>query len=84
MRVSSAVQAEIDPQALFMAAERVPPRARAALWLVIFRRWTYDDASRALDTDPGSLKDLLSYRHVLLTALMRGSSEQSGANGFQT
>lgn len=84
VRTPSAVQAEIDPQALFMAAERVPPRARAALWLVIFRRWTYDDASRALDTDPGSLKDLLSYRHVLLTALMRGSSEQSGVNGFQT
>ena len=84
VRVPSAVRAEIDPQALFMAAERVPPRARAALWLVIFRRWTYDDASRALDTDPGRLKDLLSYRHVLLTALMRGSSEQSGANGFQT
>ena len=84
VRVPSAVRGEIDPQALFMAAERVPPRARAALWLVIFRRWTYDDASRALDTDPGSLKDLLSYRHVLLTALMRGSSEQSGANGFQT
>jgi len=84
VRVPSAVPAEIDPQALFMAAERVPARARAALWLVIFRRWTYDDASLALDTDPGNLKDLLSYRHVLLTALMRGSSEQGRANGFQT
>jgi DNA-directed RNA polymerase specialized sigma24 family protein len=84
VRFPSAVRAEIDPQALFMAAERVPPRARAALWLVIFRRWTYDDASRVLDTNRASLKDLLSYRHVLLTAIMRGSSEQSGANGFQT
>ena len=38
VRFPSAVRAEIDPQALFMAAERVPPRAHAALWLVIFRR----------------------------------------------
>ncbi len=74
----------IDPGALFMAAERVPPRARAALWLVIFRRWRYDDASRVLETDPASLKDFLRYRHILLTAIMRGSSDRSGTDGFET
>ena len=74
----------IDPQALFMAAERVPPRARAALWLVIFRRWRYEDASRVLEMDQASLRNLLRYRHILLTAIMRGSGDRSGTDGFET
>ena len=71
---------EVDPFALHKAAGRVPPRARAALWLVVLRRWKYADASRILGTDLHDLKDLLRYRHLLLTAVLRGPEERNGTD----
>jgi DNA-directed RNA polymerase specialized sigma24 family protein len=71
---------EIDPEALFKAAAVMPPVARAAIWLVLFRRWSYDEASSVLDTDVDGLKDLLQYRHVLLAALMRRSPDRNGTD----
>ena len=72
---------EVDPLALHRAAEGVPPRARAALWLVVLRRWGYAEASRILGTDLNDLKDLLRYRHLLLTAVLRGPEERNGTKG---
>jgi DNA-directed RNA polymerase specialized sigma24 family protein len=82
---SSSGSMEIDPEALFRAAAIMPPLARAAIWLVIFRRWSYDEAARVLDTDVDGLKDVLQYRHVLLAALMqvspaRSRTDQGGSN----
>lgn len=75
---------EVDPFALHKAARRIPPRARAALWLVLLRRWRYSEASRVLETDPDDLKDLLGYRHLLLTAVLRGPDQRNGTNGDVT
>jgi len=72
---------KVDPFALYKAARRVPPRARAALWLVLLRRWKYLEASRVIETDLDDLKDLLGYRHLLLTAVLRGPEERDGTNG---
>jgi DNA-directed RNA polymerase specialized sigma24 family protein len=71
---------EIDPDALFGSAANMPPRARAAIWLVLFRRWSYDAAASALDADADGLKELLRYRHVLLTALVRRSADRNGTD----
>lgn len=71
---------EIDREALFRAAARMPPLARAAIWLVLFRRWSYDEASNVLDTGLDGLKDLLLYRHVLLAALVRTSADRNGTD----
>ena len=71
---------EIDPEALFGAAAKMPPLARAALWLVVFRRWSYDQASRVLGTDVDGLKGLLRYRQVLVTAVVRRTLDRSGTD----
>ena len=71
---------EIDPEALFGAAANMPPLARAAIWLVLFRRWSYDAAASVLETGVDGLKGLLRYRHVLLTALVRRPSGRNGTD----
>ncbi len=75
---------ELDPFALHKAARRIPPRARAALWLVLLRRWKYSEASRVLETDLDDLKDLLGYRHLLLTAVLRGPDQRNGTRADVT
>ncbi len=74
---------EIDADALFGAAAKIPPLARAAIWLVVFRRWPYGDASQALETDMDGLKDLLRYRQVLVTAVVRTSVDRNGTDHEQ-
>ena len=71
---------EIDPEALFTAAANMPPLARAAIWLVVFRRWSYDEASSVLETGVDGLKDLLRFRQVLLTAVMQRSVDRNGTD----
>ena len=71
---------EIDPEALFGAAAKMPPLARAAIWLVVFRRWSYGEASSVLGTDVEGLKDLLRYRQVLVTAVVRRTLDRSGTD----
>ncbi len=71
---------EIDPEALLQAAANIPPLARAAIWLVVFRRWSYRDASSVLKTDLHGLKDLLRYRQMLLTAVVLGSVDRNGTD----
>jgi DNA-directed RNA polymerase specialized sigma24 family protein len=76
----SSAALKIDPEALFGAAMDIPPLARAAVWLVLFRRWSYDEASSALDTGVEGLKDLLRYRQVLLAAVVRWSADRNGTD----
>jgi len=71
---------EIDGEALLRAGEKLPPRARAAIWLVLFRRWSYGEASRVLETDVEGLKGLLQYRQVLLTAVVSKSADWTGTD----
>jgi DNA-directed RNA polymerase specialized sigma24 family protein len=70
----------IDPDALFGAAAKMPPLARAAIWLVLFRRWHYGEASSVLGTDVDGLKDLLRYRQVLVSAVVRGTLDRNGTD----
>ncbi len=71
---------EIDADALFGAAAKIPPLARAAIWLVVFRRWPYGEASHALETDVDGLKHLLRYRQVVVTAVVRKSVDRTGTD----
>lgn len=76
----SSASMKIDPEALFGAAANIPPLARAAVWLVLFRRWSYDEASGALDTGVDGLKDLLRYRQVVLAAVVRWLADRNGTD----
>ena len=71
----------VEPGALHDAAGRVPARARAALWLVVLRRWTYEEASVALHTNTDELKDLLQFRHTLMSAVLKPRSGRNGTDG---
>ncbi|MDA0328144.1 MAG: hypothetical protein O2958_03955 [Gemmatimonadetes bacterium] len=55
---------------LFAAAAVLPPRPRAALWLVLLRRWSYADAASILEVDVADLEKLLGYRDVLMREIM--------------
>jgi len=54
--------------------------ARAATWLVLFRRWHYGEASSVLGMDVDGLKDLLRYRQGLVTAVVRRTLDPSGTD----
>lgn len=75
---------EIDSRALAVAAARVPFRARAALWLVVLRRWKYQDAAHTLGVSGEEVKNLLRYRDALVGAALGGAGERSGTNGGLT
>lgn len=70
----------LDPAALFRAAGRIPPRARAAIWLVVFGRRAYDDAAEVLDATADELRDLVRHRHAFVAHVMEGGPE-SGEDG---
>ncbi len=71
----------VYPGALHAAAGQVPARARAALWLVVLRRWTYEEASLALHTTTEELKDLLRFRHTLMSAVLKPRNGRTGTDG---
>jgi DNA-directed RNA polymerase specialized sigma24 family protein len=54
----------------YRAAVALPPRARAAIWLVVLERWTYDDVAKLLKVDREELLHLLSWRQVLLDSVL--------------
>lgn len=66
--------AELAMASLARAAAVLPYRARAALWLVVFRRWSYADAARELGLDIEGLKDVLRYRDLLVRTVIRGAT----------
>ena len=70
--------AALDAAGLNSAAATVPWAARAALWLVLLRRWTYAAASEALGVDQAVLRDLLEYRHTLMGAILGGKRRRTG------
>ena len=71
--------AGLDAPGLHTAAGAVPWAARAALWLVLLRRWRYADASTVMGVDEEVLKDLLGYRHTLMGAILGGLSGKAEA-----
>lgn len=55
---------------LHEAAATIPVLARAALWLVLFRRWSYADAAHVLAVDESEMSALLAWRDALMHALI--------------
>jgi DNA-directed RNA polymerase specialized sigma24 family protein len=75
---------EIDPEALFRSAAKLPHLARAAIWLVLFKRWRYEEVCDVLKTDVAGLKGLLQGRRVLLTAVVRQPGDRNGTDHDRT
>ena len=71
----------LEADTLFAAAAILPFWPRAAVWLVLLRRWSYTDACDALDVDRDVLDDLLRYRDTLMTEVLRGSRRRNGTDG---
>lgn len=68
---------DLGAEELFSAAAILPPQSRAAVWLVLFRRWSYNDAAHALGIEPGAMPDLLRYRDALIGELMSSRTSRS-------
>lgn len=65
---------------LYRAAADVPPRARVALWLVLLRRWRYEEASELLGGTQDDLRELLAHRQILSDSVAR-PDEANGTHG---
>lgn len=72
----------LGPDELFAAAATLPPGPRAALWLVLLRRWSHSDAARAMKIDASSLERLLGYRDALMRELLGRSRARRRSGGF--
>jgi DNA-directed RNA polymerase specialized sigma24 family protein len=55
------------------AAARIPIRPRAALWLVLLRRWRYSEAAATIGVDLGALRELLGHRDGFFQEVIRGA-----------
>lgn len=73
---------ELGPEELFAAAATLPPGPRAALWLVLLRRWSHSDAARAMKIDAASVERLLGYQDVLMRELIGRSRTRRRSGGF--
>ena len=72
----------VEPQdRLLAAAGVVPLRSRVALWLILFRRRSYEEASVVLDVSREELGTHLAYRHILVAAVMGGGGLVGGSQG---
>lgn len=72
----------LGPAQLFEAAAMLPPGPRAALWLVVLRRWRHRDAAEAMSVEEPALESMLEYRHTLMQELMARTTRRS-AGGLQ-
>jgi DNA-directed RNA polymerase specialized sigma24 family protein len=71
----------LGSESLFRAARAVPPWARAVLWLVMLRRWTYEDAAAVMGLDRSTVTDLLGYRDLLMKEMLGPSRRKTGTVG---
>lgn len=67
---------EFDARRLHRAAKGLPVAARAALWLVLLRRWSYADASALLRVSETELRALLEHRTRLVDSLSPRSGSE--------
>jgi len=66
---------------LFRAAGAIPAWPRVALWLVLLRRWSYEETAVALGVEKAVLVDLLRYRDVLMKEMIGPTRRGNGARG---
>jgi len=69
------LEGDIDVEALLQGAGSVPATSRAALWLVVVRRRSYEDGAGILGIDRDQLRELLQYRDVLMVHAVRRSAD---------
>lgn len=63
--------ADLTRERIYDAAGALPPDARAAIWLVQFRRRSYAAAAETLHVEAEELHRLLRYRDAFLAELIR-------------
>jgi DNA-directed RNA polymerase specialized sigma24 family protein len=68
----------LDSDALFDAAAHLPPGPRAALWLVLLRRWGYSEAAEVLGIDEETMRVFLGYRDVLMREMLGHGHPRTG------
>lgn len=68
----------LQARQLFEAAATLPAWPRAALWLVLLRRWSYGDAAEAIGVSKDALVELLRYRDVLIREMMSSARGRLG------
>jgi len=81
----SSAPAQVGPQELdniawadmVRGAASIPARARAALWLVLLRRWRYSDAAAAMGVSLASLRELLDHRDAFFQHVVRGTVDKT-------
>ncbi len=66
-------------QSLLDEVDRLPKRARAALWLVLVRRRSSDAAGVILDIDESHLRELLRYRDTFMTRVLTRTAGRTRA-----
>jgi len=66
---------------LLVAAGLIPPRPRVALWLILFRRWSYSEAADALGADLDAIREYMVFRDSLISALMGRTRSGNGTDG---
>lgn len=64
---------KLTSNSLYRGAASVPAAPRAAIWLVVIRRWTYDDAADAMDVGGDALREALAYRDTFMAGTLRSS-----------
>jgi DNA-directed RNA polymerase specialized sigma24 family protein len=69
---------------LFAAAAALPDRPRAAVWVVLLRRRTYEEACEVLEVDRDVLHELLGYRDLLMGEVLQGSRRGDGTAVMRT
>ena len=73
----------LGSEVLYSAAAHLPPGSRVAIWLVLLRRWSYDEAAGVIDVDPSTMAGLLGHRDALLQALFSGRGSTQARAGVQ-
>jgi len=75
---------DIRADDLFRAVAAVPSWARAALWLVLLREWSYAEAGEALGVSIETIRRMLDYRHLLVREVLRTDQVGGGAEASVT
>lgn len=70
---------DLSPAEVFSAAALLPPRGRAAIWLVTFLRRSYADAGRVLRLDRAGVVALLAHNETLRAAVVRAHTTRTRA-----
>ncbi len=72
---------DLTADGIFEASARVSPRARAALWLVLVRRWRYADTCEALRMSEAELRECLVEAQGFMSAFRSVHHPDVGSAG---